>query len=95
MAHESLGWNWARRTGDGNRSLRSTSPDATSHSMTFQSEEELSSFRPLRFQLEGEERERKQKITEQKEDRGEQGRRDRGSIERIMEGKDRGTIQLD
>jgi len=41
--------------------------------MTFQSEEELSSFRPLRFQLGG--GERKQKITEQKEDSGEQGRR--------------------
>ena len=52
--HESRGWNWARRTGEGNRSRRPTSPDATSHNMTFQSVEELSSWCPLRFQLVGE-----------------------------------------
>jgi len=46
-----LGWNWALRTGEGNRNLRSISPEAMSHSSTFQSVEELSSFRLLLFQL--------------------------------------------
>ena len=50
-----LGWNWALRTGDGNRNLRSISPEAMSHNNTFQSVEELSSFRPLLFQLRGRE----------------------------------------
>ena len=49
--HLFLGWNWALRMGDGNRNLRSISPEAMSQSRTFQSVEELSSFRPLRFQL--------------------------------------------
>lgn len=46
-----LGWNWALRTGDGNRNLRSISPEAISQRSTFQSVEEESNLCPLRFQL--------------------------------------------
>ena len=47
----SLGWNCARRTGEGKRRRRSISPLATSHNITFQSVEELRSLHPERFQL--------------------------------------------
>lgn len=46
-----LGWNCALRIGEGKWKRRSISPVEISQSRTFQSVEELSSLRPLRFQL--------------------------------------------
>ena len=51
LLYVSLGWNWALRTGDGNLNLRSISPEAMSHSNTFQSVDDDRSLCPLRFQL--------------------------------------------